>query len=624
MFQNFDAPIAPVRGSHRLNLLRDWMTQNQVTAVLVPHNDEQNNEYLSADKERLAWLTGFTGSAGSAIVTHEQAVLFVDGRYTLQAAEQADTDHWSIESLVDLPPHRWLEKHTQAGDRFGFDPWLHTAAQVKLLNAAAGKAGVELQELPENPIDAVWDDQPAPPLEPTRIHDHSFAGRLTSDKLADIQSQVRELGADHVLLTDPSSICWLFNIRGSDVAHTPITLAHALVPAEGDPILFIDQRKLDMETKAFLTQVSDMVAPSEMAETIEQHARQAKILIDANLSPVAFNNLVITAGGSVIEGKDPVSLARAVKNDVELAGSRTAHLRDGAAMTSFLAWLDHQEPGTVDEIGAAQKLEQFRAEMAGNMPLRDISFDTISGSGPNGAIVHYRVNQDTNRTLQNGELYLSDSGGQYDDGTTDITRTMAIGSLNGDGSGGSGGGADERKAYTLVLKGHIAIARARFPKGTRGVDLDPLARMHLWQHGMDYAHGTGHGVGSYLSVHEGPQNISKRGMQELLPGMILSNEPGYYRTGKFGIRIENLVIVQEAAEIDGGDQPMLGFETITLAPMDHRLIDPDLLSDEELNWLNAYHDRVRHEIAPLIDGEMVDWLHQATQPIVRASTGGST
>lgn len=607
MFQDFDAPSAPVTGDARLRQLRDMMKQQNVTMVLVPHNDEQNNEYLPEDKERLAWLTGFTGSAGTALVTQDSAILFVDGRYTLQAAEQADPDHWTIESLIDNPPHKWLRDNASPESKLGFDPWLHTAAQVKQLKNSTKHAGCSLVELPTNPIDEIWHDQPPTPLEPTRIHPFDHAGRLTRDKLQDMQARLEENRADLCILTDPASVCWLFNIRGQDVAHTPISLSHAILRNGKEPLLFIDQRKLDMETKAFLTQVTTMHPPAELAETIEALASNAKVMLDGTISPYALNALIEAVGGSVIDAKDPVSLPRATKNEVELAGSRTAHKRDGAAMVTFLAWLDDQPPGTIDEITAAQKLEQFRRDLAGDMPLRDISFDTISGSGPNGAIVHYRVNKSTNRILQEGELYLSDSGGQYDDGTTDITRTIAIGKA----------GSEERRAFTLVLKGHISIALARFPKGTRGVDIDALARMALWQHGMDYAHGTGHGVGSYLAVHEGPQSISKRGLQEFLPGMIVSNEPGYYRSGAFGIRIENLVIVREEMPIDGGDQAMMGFETITLAPIDQRLIDSNLLDDDELHWLNAYHGWVNREISPLVAPDVAAWLQQATQPLSR-------
>ena len=608
MYQNFDAPESPVTGDSRLNALRRWMAEHDVSMVLVPHNDEQNNEYLPADKERLAWLTGFTGSAGSAIVTDEMAVLFVDGRYTLQAAQQADTNHWTIESLIETPPHKWVEAHAVAQGRFGLDPWLHSPAQVKLLTSATQKVGCRLVELPSNPIDAIWADQRPAPLEPTRIHDFAYAGRLTSEKLADMADELEKNSADGCVLTDPSSICWLFNIRGRDVAHTPITLAHAVLKADGEPWLFIDQRKLDMETKAFLTQVCEMRAPSELENSIEEIASSgARIMLDGSISPYALKALIEKAGGEIIDAKDPVSLARATKNDVELAGARAAHQRDGVAMTTFLAWLDAQPSGSIDEITAAKMLEQIRTDLAGNMPLRDISFDTISGSGPNGAIVHYRVNENTNRVMQEGELYLTDSGGQYDDGTTDITRTIAIGRPSD----------DQRRAYSLVLKGHIAIALARFPKGTRGADIDVLARMALWQHGLDYAHGTGHGVGSYLAVHEGPQNISKRGMQEFLPGMIISNEPGYYRSGEFGIRIENLVVVREEMAIDGGDAPMMGFETITLAPLDQRLVDVTLLTDDELHWLNAYQGWVNREIGPKVSEDVAQWLQQATQPLAR-------
>ena len=583
------------------------MQQHGVTHLLVPHNDEQNNEYLPANKERLAWLSGFTGSAGCALVTLETAVLFVDGRYTLQAQEQADTAHWEFASLIETPPHKWIEQNTGQGDIIGYDAWLHMPAQVKLFEKSIQKTGARLEVIPSNPVDEIWSDQPPTPLEPAAIHDFKFAGRITRDKLEEIQGTITSAGADYCVLSDPSSVCWLFNIRGKDVGHTPLTLSHAIVPDSGEPYLFIDQRKLDMETRAFLTQVASLEAPSELTEVLKRISRDKTVLCDGTQTPIAFNAIIEGSGGTVIDAKDPVSLPRAVKNEVEIQGSRDAHLRDGAATTTFLAWLDDQPAGSIDEITASQKLEETRRDMAGDMPLQDISFDTISGSGPNGAIVHYRVNHDTNRTLQEGELYLVDSGGQYTDGTTDITRTVAIGEA----------GIEERRAFTLVLKGHIAIALARFPKGTRGVDIDILARNALWQHGMDYAHGTGHGVGSYLAVHEGPQNISKRGMQEFLSGMIVSNEPGYYRSGAFGIRIENLVLVHDERPIDGGDQAMLGFETLTLAPIDYRLIDPNMLTDDELHWLNAYHGWVRRNLSPLVSDAAANWLEKATEPLVK-------
>lgn len=605
MFQDFSAPADPVTGDERLSRLRRRMADDRLDALLVPHADEQNNEYLPEDKERLAWLTGFTGSAGSALVACERAVLFVDGRYTLQAAQQADTNHWEVDSLVDNPPHKWLETEGQNGWRVGIDPWLHTADQVKQLKNSTERFGGELVFLKSNPVDAVWNDRPAPPKGDVRIHDFRLAGRTTGDKMDEIRATLVEKNADAVVLTDPASVCWLFNIRGADVAHTPIALAHAIVPTDGEPIVFLDREKLDMETRAFLTQVCTMCEPHELTDKLKSVAQNAKIMLDPASAAFAFTQLVEDAGGSVVAARDPVSLPRAVKNSVELEGTRAAHLRDGAAMATFLCWIDQQQPGTIDEIMAAKKLEEVRREMAGDMSLKDISFDTISGSGPNGAIVHYRVNEESNRTLHDGELYLSDSGGQYADGTTDITRTVAIGNV----------GDDERRCFTLVLKGHIAIAAARFPTGTRGMDLDPLARIALWKAGLDYGHGTGHGVGSYLAVHEGPQNISRRGAVAMQPGMIVSNEPGYYRTGDFGIRIENLVVVEKAQQIDGGDIPMMGFETITLVPIDLRLVDADLLTSEERDWLNAYHTRVQDALAPLVDSHVRDWLSEATRSI---------
>jgi len=513
MFQSFAAPENPVTGDSRLRQLRDEMLKLNIDALVIPHADEQRNEYLPSCAERLAWISGFTGSAGEAVVTMNDAVLFVDGRYTIQSVQQTDADFWSIESLVDNPAHKWLRKNCSNSVRIGFDPWLHTLNEVKNLKAAAKNHDGELIALESNLVDAIWTDQPPVPKQPVSIHDFTYAG----------------------------VVCWLFNIRGHDVAHTPITLAHAILRESDEPLLFIDDEKLDIKTKAFLTQVCEIRDPSELSQKLKSLSANNRIMLDPNLAAYALHSIVEESGGTVVLAADPARLPRAVKNTAEIEGTRNAHLRDGAAVTSFLAWLDQQPVGSVDEITVAKKLEQVRTEMAGNMPLRDISFDTISGSGLHGAIVHYRVDENSNRTLQDGELYLCDSGAQHDDGTTDITRTIAIGEPT----------ADQRKMFTLVLKGHIGISLARFPTGTRGVDIDVLARMPLWQHGADYAHGTGHGVGSYLAVHEGPQNISKRGMQELLPGMIISNEPGYYKTG------ERKQKLQEATNLCGGLKPLL-------------------------------------------------------------------
>ncbi|MEL6744315.1 MAG: aminopeptidase P family protein [Pseudomonadota bacterium] len=608
-FQNFDAPRERVAGDERLAKLREAMRDHSVDVYLVPHADEQRNEYLPACAERLAHISGFTGSAGEAIITQDRAVIFVDGRYTLQGAEQTDANYWTVESLIELPPSAWLKANLDEGHTVGFDPALHTINEVKRFKLAAEATGAKLKPVPKNLIDAIWEDRPGPPASPVTIHRFEFCGKTTTQKMEAVAANIADTKADLCVLSDPASVCWLFNIRGSDVAHTPLAMSHAVLNLDGLPQLFIDENRLDMETKAFLTQVADLRPSASLEGTLASLAKDRTVQLDPDHSSQALSEIVTNAGGTVVHGKDPVSLPRAQKNQTEIAGSRAAHIRDGAAMTCFLHWLSQQPTGTVDEIGAAQRLEQFRTEMAGDYPLRDISFDTISGSGPNGAIVHYRVTEETNRTLQAGELYLVDSGGQYADGTTDITRTIAV--LDP----GMETHAEHRLAYTLVLKGHIALALARFPAGTRGVDLDVLARNALWQHGMDYAHGTGHGVGSYLSVHEGPQNISRRGMQALLPGMIISNEPGYYRAGAFGVRLENLVLVREKETIEGGEVMMHGFETLTLAPFDNRLIDPMLLTDQELHWLNSYHGWVHRTLAPLVPQDTAEWLEGATTPL---------
>lgn len=607
MLQDFDPPSRAADGGERLERIRALMRDAGIDALIVPHADEQRNEYLPEAAERLAWISGFTGSAGEALITADSAILFVDGRYTLQAGGQADADDWQIESLVDNPPHRWVRSHLPDGAVLGYDPALHTPAEVEKLTASMERSKGALRETADNLVDQAWLDRPPLPKGAAHIHDFELAGRTTGEKLTDIRAVLADRGADMCVLTDATSVSWLFNIRGNDISHTPLVLARAIVPLEDEPALFIDSDKLDIEVRAFLTQVCKLEKEEAFFEMLAEMASGHKVMLDRDLNAQAVHKAVETAGGEIIAGRDPVALLRAVKNEAEIEGSRKAHLRDGAAVTTFLAWLDDQPAGSVDEIGAAQKLEQTRRDMAADQPLKDLSFDTISGAGPNGAIVHYRVNRDTNRALQEGELYLCDSGAQYADGTTDITRTIAIGKPS----------QEQRHAFTLVLKGHIAIATARFPKGTRGMDIDVLARIALWKHGMDYGHGTGHGIGSYLAVHEGPQNISRRGTQELLPGMIISNEPGYYRTDAFGIRIENLVLVREAMDIPGGDLPMLGFETLSLAPIDLKLIDPSLMTDEEIHWLNAYHGWVRQQLSPLVSEAVGAWLERSTEPMVR-------
>lgn len=608
MFQSFDALTDPAQGVLRVARLRERLAGMGLDAFLTPRADEHQGEYVAPCSERLQWLTGFTGSAGMALVLKDRAVLFVDGRYTIQARMQTDANVFTIDSLIDNPPAKWLQANAVTGMRIGFDPWLHTIAEARRLRAALQKAGAALVATEDNPVDAIWTDRPAPPAGRIEIHPLDYAGELAKDKIARLAETLAKDGADHAVLTDPSSLAWLFNIRGSDVPHTPLALGFAILSASGRPLLFLSQDKLTIETEAYLTQLADLCAP----ETLETRlaglaARGGRIALDPALAADRLRALVEDAGGAVLEKPDPAGLPRAVKNRAELDGAFAAHRRDGAAMVKFLCWLDRSEPGTVDEIGAVRALEEFRRSTGEAMqaPLRDISFDTISGAGPNGAVIHYRVTTLTNRPLQAGELYLVDSGAQYRDGTTDITRTVAIGAPD-----------DEmRQRYTIVLKGLIAISTLRFPSGTRGMDIDAVARLAHWKAGLDYAHGTGHGVGSFLSVHEGPQRIARTGTQTLLTGMILSNEPGYYRQGHYGIRLENLIVVRQPEPVEGGDIAMHGFDTLTLAPFDRRLIRTDMLSADERAWLDAYHASVAAEIGPLVEGQVLAWLKAATAPL---------
>ncbi|ACU48396.1 aminopeptidase P family protein [Brucella microti] len=605
-FQTFDVTTNPANGAPRVEKLRKKMAELGLDGFLVPRADEHQGEYVPPHAQRLGWLTGFTGSAGAALVLKNSAYIFVDGRYELQVRAQTDGKVFSYESLVSNPPASWLAENGK-GLTIGFDPWLHTIYEAEALRNALEKQGGQLIPVETNLVDAVWDDQPEAPAAEVTIQPARFSGHEAKDKISEMKAAVAASGASATVLTDPSSVAWVFNIRGKDVSNTPLPLSFAIIPAQGEPELFIDERKLAIEPRAYLTQLAKLSAPADLEGHLgARAARGEAILLDPVLAAEKLRLIVTSAGGSVIEGKDPARIPRAIKNKAELDGSRAAHERDGVAMVNFLSWIDAQKPGTIDEISAAKKLEESRANAGRDfqMPLEDISFDTISGAGPNGAIIHYRVNTDTNRTLQDGELYLVDSGAQYRDGTTDITRTVPIGRID----------PETVKAFTLVLKGVIAITTARFPKGTRGQDIDILARIALWKHGFDYAHGTGHGVGSYLSVHEGPQSISRKGAQELLPGMILSNEPGYYKPGAFGIRIENLIIITEPEVLPGGDIPMMGFETLTFCPIDRRLVDKALLTQEELDWLNTYHAKVRAKLSGHLGDAERKWLEAATAP----------
>lgn len=599
-FQTFEEPEAGVALTARLAALREELARRKLTGFVVPRADQQQNEYVPPSEERLAWLTGFTGSAGLAVVLTQEAALFVDGRYTLQAAKQVDAKAWAVESLIDPPPESWVSTHLKAGDRLGFDPWLHTFAAAERLAAACTKAGAELVAVDGNPVDAIWQDRPQPPLAPVAVHGPQHAGVTEAEKLTQIKSEIGKLGVDALVLSDSHAVAWTFNIRGADVAHTPLPLSYALVPKDGRPTIFIDHRKLSNHTRDHLEQSADVRDPDAMAPTLMALAKGGgSIALDGATAADALSRLIASAGGKPVRGSDPIALLKAVKNATEIKGAKTAHVRDAVALARFLAWIDRETPGgKLTEIDAVEALETFRRDTGA---LKDVSFPTISGTGPNGAIVHYRVTRKSNRRIASGDLLLIDSGAQYEDGTTDVTRTMAVGEPT----------HEMRDRFTRVLRGHIAIARAVFPDGTTGAQLDTLARQYLWAAGVDFEHGTGHGVGSYLSVHEGPARISKLGTTPLKRGMILSNEPGYYKTDGFGIRIENLELVV-AADIEGAEKLMNAFETLTLAPIDRRLIDAAMLSRDELDWLNAYHARVRAEVRPALDEATRAWLDQAT------------
>ena len=606
-FQSFEDRTERAASGARVAALRTELARRGLTGFIVPRSDRHQNEYVPASEERLAWLTGFTGSAGAAIVLRERAVLFVDGRYTLQVREQVDTSLFAIEHLVETPPDRWIETNLTSADRLGYDPWLHTVESAERLAKACAAAGATLVAVEPDLIDAIWSDRAAPPLGPITLHDLRFAGEAAEEKLARIRAELAKLRADALVVSDPHAVAWAFNIRGSDVAHTPLPLAFAVVPQAGRPALFVDGRKLSNDVRDRLETLADVREPADFVQALAALGQARKtVRLDQATAADALARLVTSHGGKVARGPCPIALMKAVKNQAEISGARAAHIRDGVAVTRFLAWFDREAArGTLTEIDAVAALESFRRDTG---LLKDVSFPTISGAGPDGAIVHYRVTTRTNRGITAGELFLIDSGGQYQDGTTDITRTVAVGEPT----------AEMRERFTRVLKGHIAIARAIFPDGTTGAQLDSFARQSLWAAGLDFDHGTGHGVGSYLSVHEGPARISKLGTTPLRRGMILSNEPGYYKAGAYGIRIENLVLVVEAAAVLGAEKPLNAFETLTLAPIDRRLVVADMLTPEETDWFDGYHARVAQMLAPLVDAETRAWLAAATRPLARS------
>jgi len=601
-FQTFDDSSERSESAGRVERLRAELARHRLDGFVVPRADRQQNEYLPASEERLAWLTGFTGSAGAAIVLANRAVLFVDGRYTVQAAMQVDGGIFALDNLVDRPPDQWLDQNLKSGDRIGYDPWLHTVEGVERLKKACANAGGSLLPVDNNPIDALWTNRPAPPSAAVVLRDVKFAGESAAEKLKRARIELAKLRADALVVSDPQNVAWTFNIRGSDVAHTPLTLAFALVPKEGRPALYVEGGRLDNAARRALEDIADLRAPGKLSGDLAA-LKGKTVLLDQASAAEALTRLIDEAGGKPRRVADPITLMKAAKNRVEIEGTRAAHVRDGAAVARFLAWFDREAPdGKLTEIAAVEALESFRRDTG---RLKDISFPTIAGSGPNGAIVHYRVTRASDRRIGANELFLIDSGAQYEDGTTDITRTVIVGTPS----------EEMRDRFTRVLKGHIAIATAVFPAGTSGAQLDPLARLALWQAGLDFDHGTGHGVGSYLSVHEGPARISKLGTVALKRGMILSNEPGYYKTGAYGIRIENLVLVTAAPEPAGAEKPLNAFETLTLAPVDRRLIDTRMLTAKERIWVDAYHDRVRETISPLVDAATRAWLEAATRPL---------
>jgi Xaa-Pro aminopeptidase len=591
----------------RLKALREQLKANQLDGFVVPLTDEHMSEYVGSYAQRLAWLTGFEGSAGSAVVLPQEAAIFVDGRYTLQVRQQVSPTEWSYQSVPETSTTEWLKEHAPEGGRIGYDPWLHTRDWVRKAKEALASRGAELVPVARNPIDEIWKDRPEASKAHLIVQPDQYAGKSAAEKRTEIGDWLQKQHADAAVLSALDSIAWAFNIRGADVTHTPVALAYALVHADGTADLFVASEKIGPDVRQHL---GNGVRLHERA-AFEQALAELKgktVVVDPERAVAAIFEALERAGAKVVPMRDPTILPKALKNPAEIAGQKAAQERDGAVISKFLHWIDEEAPkGDVDELKASDHLEALRRE---NPELRDLSFDSISGAGPNGAIVHYRSSEKTNRKLEQGTLYLIDSGGQYVDGTTDITRTVAIGEPT----------AEMRDRFTRVLKGHIAIATAVFPKGTRGSQLDSFARRPLWEAGLDYAHGTGHGVGSFLAVHEGPQRISPVGSAQsggdepLQPGMIISNEPGYYKTGAYGIRIENLVLVVPR-EIEGAEKEMLGFETLTFAPIDRRLIDAEMLEPEELIWLNCYHAHVMAKIGPQLEGADRQWLQRACAPI---------
>ncbi|MDF2604874.1 aminopeptidase P family protein [Sphingomonas sp.] len=591
----------------RLAALRDQLARQQLDGFVVPLTDEHMSEYVGAYAQRLSWLTGFQGSAGTAVVLPAEAAIFTDGRYTLQVREQVSGDDWQFVGVPETSVSGWLADHARQGARIGYDPWLHTRAWVDEASRALAAIDATLVPVDTNPVDAVWPDRPAPSDAPLTVQDDAHAGRSSAEKRAAVADWLVAHGADSVVLASLESTAWLLNVRGGDVSRTPVALSYTIVNADGTADLYVAPEKMNDAVAAHLGNAVRVHDRRSFAAALGQFAGR-RVAVDPALSVAAIPLAIEACGGTVVPLRDPTVIPRATKNAVEQAGHRAASIRDGAALSRFLRWIAIEAPkGGQTELSAAAKLEEFRRETG---VLKDLSFDAISATGPHGAIPHYHVTEESNLPIEPGQLYLIDSGGQYVDGTTDVTRVVPIGRPT----------QEMRDRFTRVLKGHIALATALFPRGTTGAQLDALARLPLWQAGLDFAHGTGHGVGSYLSVHEGPARIAKPSYpgagpsEPLLPGMILSNEPGYYKAGEYGIRIENLLLVHEQ-DVPGGESTMLAFETLTLAPIDRDLVDPALLTPGELSWLNDYHARVAATLAPVLEGEEREWIVSRCSPI---------
>ncbi len=605
MRQTFDESTDPSFGPKHVPLIRQAMKAQGLDGFLVPHEDEHQNEYLPAANDRLGWATGFTGSAGAAVIMADKAAVFVDGRYTLQVRDQVDAGVFEIRDLVEGGVSAYLETATLKGQTIGYDPRLHAPDALERLKAAAAKAGASLKPVATNPLDEAWGEaRPAQPTAPVVPHLLDYAGEDSAAKRARVGEALAARNADATVLTAPSSIAWLFNVRGGDVIRSPLPLGQAILNRDGTARLFVDPVKVSPELRAWLGNEVSLETPDDLPAALED-LKGKRVLIDPAQSSAWYFSALHKAGADVLRGDDPCALPRACKNRVEIDGTREAHARDGVAVTRFLHWLATDAQGrTVDEVEVVTRLEGFRQDTGA---LKDLSFDTIAGAASNGAIVHYRPTTRLNKQAEQGSLLLVDSGAQYLDGTTDITRTVAVGEPS----------QEMRERFTLVLKGHLALAAIRFPAGTTGSALDALARAPLWLQGLDYDHGTGHGVGSYLGVHEGPQRISKLpNFVALQPGMIVSNEPGYYKEGAYGIRIENLQFVTEAAMIPGGERPMLGFETLTMAPMDRRLIVVEMLTPQERAQMDAYHAKVLAVVGPRLEqAEVRGWLEGACAPL---------